>query len=767
MVRFIFTRLRLGLFSFVLILTACALPTPAEKGATASPPLEPIQPPVATLTIDDHTQTAGIGSYCWSDNQGIQKLGLCVDLIGIPTALEPLITSNTPYTAHFHLPLNISPDSVYVSVMPAVSEIINPAQNEFREWGSSPGWSGALPLKSDIEYEFQEGPGLYILQLNVQWKKYGDVSYGFLVQVGQGNENPPAVSMQLPASSAPTPALVNLSIISPLTRLGKGNVFDIAPSPQKNLLAISTSLGVYLYETTSQKEIWFRSFNGTSRNLSFNPDGTRLIIGITGNILPIVDAQNGKTVMELEGEEGIHGVWSPDGKFILTSAGCEQVLVWDARSGKMTQTVQPSKCNNVTPGYVNAAWSWDGKRIYVNSNYGYVSAWDTATYQPLEGYQANPPESTFGFDFAPSTTQNLFALENGLNVALLDGETGKIVKQLAGSNKATPFHYISWSPNGKAVLADDHLWDTETGALLKTFDDFIGLAWLPDGDTLIGISYLNVGIKGVSASTGELLFKLANFGLVDGYSTIPTWDGDHLLTFNGSYETRWNAANGQLLEQRFVASQPGWVSTGYASLSPDGRFIAAPNVIRDSKTRLEILQLHDANQYDKVAWSPDGTRIVSGQSLGMIDPVIWDSQIGKVLSRLSLHVTGFRPYLGALAWSPDGKWIAAGGSLMDPNNGFDDGMIVLWDSQTGAQTQLLTAGMKSERIQALAWSPSQRWLAAGSTSSKIFLWDMQTFTPISILIGHTDQVLGLSWSPNGTLLASTSLDGTVLVWESP
>lgn len=763
---FILTRLRLGLFSFVLILTACAPPTPAEKSATAGPPLEPIKPPVATLTIDEYTQTAGIGSYCWSDNRGIQKLGLCVDFMGIPTAHEPLIASNTPYTAYFHLPLNISPDSVYVSVMPAVSEIINSTQNEFREWGSSPGWSGALPLKSDIEYEFQEGPGLYIFQLNVQWKEYGDVSYGFLVQVGQGNENPPSVSTQLPASSSPTTAPVSLSIISPLTRLGNGNVLDIAASPNGDTLAISTSLGVYLYETNSQKEIWFRSFNGTSPNLSFSPDGTFLIIGITGNILPIVDAQNGKTVMELEGEEGIHGVWSPDGKSVLTSAGCEQVLVWDAQSGKITQTIQPSKCNNVTPGYVNAAWSWDGKRIYVNSNYGYVSAWDTSTYQPLSGYQASPPQSAFGFDFAPSPTQNLFALENGLSVALLDGETGKIIKQLASANKATPFHYISWSPNGKALLADEYLWDTETGVLLRTFDDFIGLAWLPDGDTLIGFSYLNVGIKGISASTGKLLFKLANFGPVDGYSTIPMWDGDHLLTFNGSYETRWNSFNGQVIEQH-LTSQPAWVSTDYAAVSPNANYVASPNVIRDSKSGLEILQLHDANQYDKVAWSPDGNQIVSGQSLGMIDPVIWDSKTGKVLSRLSFHITGFQPYLGALTWSPDGKWIAAGGSLMDPNNGSDEGVIVLWDSQTGEQTQRLTTGMKSERIQSLAWSPSQRWLAAGSTSSKIFLWDMQTFTPIAILIGHTDQVLGLSWSTDGKLLASTSLDGTVLVWESP
>ncbi len=471
--------------------------------------------------------------------------------------------------------------------------------------------------------------------------------------------------------------------------------------------------------------------------------------------------------MELLGEEGIHGVWSPDGKSILTSGGCEQVLVWDAQSGQITHTVQPTKCNIVTPGYVNAVWSWDGKRIYINSNYGHVTVWDTTTYQSLSSYQDNPPENAFGYDFATSPTHNLFALDNGLSVAILDGETGKIVKQLTATDKSTPFHYIHWSPDGKSLLADEHLWNTETGALLKTFDDFIGLTWMPDGDTVIGVSDINTGIKGISASIGKLLFTLDGFGSVNGGSIATAWDGDNLLTFNGSYETHWNSATGQMLEQRSVASQPAWVSTDYAALSPDGRFIASPNAIRDSKSGLKIVQLQDANQYDKVAWSPDGNQIVSGGSLGMLDPVIWDSKTGKVLRKLLFSVAGQRPYLGALIWSPDSKWIVAGGSLIDPNNGFDQGVIVLWDSQTGEQTQLLTAGMKSERIQALAWSPDQHWLATGSTTDKIFLWDMQTFTPIAILTGHTDQVLGLSWSSDGALLASTSLDGTVLVWRLP
>src|SRR5260221_12756874 len=131
----------------------------------------------------------------------------------------------------------------------------------------------------------------------------------------------------------------------------------------------------------------------------------------------------------------------------------------------------------------------------------------------------------------------------------MEGEPEKIVKKLTAADKSTPFHYISWSPDGKSLLADEHLWNTETGALLKTFDDFIGLAWLPDGDTLIGVSYINTGIRGISASTGKLLFTLDGFGSVNGGSIATPWDGDNLLTFNGSYETQWNAVTEQMLEE--------------------------------------------------------------------------------------------------------------------------------------------------------------------------------------------------------------------------
>ncbi len=766
MTRFLMKIFPMSLLSVILILTACApiIPIAQPTIATSSP--ASIKPPPAILTISDVAQTGEVGSYCWTDDPSAQKAILCADMAGIPTSSEPLIAADTPFVGRFHLPIKDPPNSLYIAVMPAQKEIAS-SQDNLRLWEPAGGWSGGLPLKNEVDYEFQENPGLYVFQLNARWEKYGDVSYGFLIQVGQTANTPS--SMESQSSAIQTPATINLNLISPMTRIGKGVVLTIQPSPDGQWLGIGSSLGVYLYDLPEQKEIWFHQYDSTPRYLAFSPDSSQLAIGLAGNVMPIVDVQTRKTVLELQGEEGIHGVWSPDGKSILTSAGCEQVLVWDAEAGQITHTVQPSKCNNVEPGFVNASWSWNGKRIYIDSNYGNVSAWDAETYQPLVGYQPNPPENAFGFDFVTSPTQNLFALKNGLSVAILDGETGNLIKQLESKSTSTPLDHIAWSPDGKRLLADDHLWIVETGVLLKTFDDFIGLAWLSDGDTLIGLSVSDGSLKVVSATSAKTLYTRDGFGPVNGYSSSLFWDGDTLLTYNGTHETRWDPANGQILERHPTTSPPTWVSIDYAPLSPDGRFVALPNAISEAGSNQQVVQLNDHpdHECDRVAWSPDGKRLVSGDSLDLADTVVWNAETGKVLLRLRLDTPGYNTYLGALAWSPDGRWILEAGSLMNMANGMDEGMIALWNAQTGEQTHLLTSGMNSERIEAIAWSPDQHWLAAGSDSGNIFLWDMQLFAPVAIMRGHAGGVIGLSWSADGNLLASSSQDGTVLIWKLP
>jgi len=299
-----------------------------------------------------------------------------------------------------------------------------------------------------------------------------------------------------------------------------------------------------------------------------------------------------------------------------------------------------------------------------------------------------------------------------------------------------------------------------------------GLAWMPDDKTLVGLFSPDGRLNAVDITTGKVLFSLDGFDTTNSfqaYPGYPKWDGKDLLTDDGTDIVCWDTSIGKVVSRTPAPSMPDWaMKFGDVALSPDGkRWVLGPAVV-DATTGDKLVQVASTDGWDKAAGSPDGTRIVSGDSLGfnVNASAVWDAQTGKVLLTLPLDTGGTTPYLGGLAWSPDGTLIAGGGSLTDPS-GMDNGMVVLWDARSGKQFKLLTDGMAGQRINTLAWSPDGQWLAAGMAGGEIILWDMQRYRPVDLLMGHADQVVGLNWSTDGSLLASNGLDGTVLIWKMP
>jgi len=758
----------LGIIFFI---TACGPVTavPEVKSALV------ITPPPATLEVDAVTQMASIGSYCWSSGGAISK-SLCADMAGIPTASDPLVLTEFPVNAKFHFEMELAPNNVTMSVMPAKSgqELVG-ADSAHRLWNPGEGWSGSLPPKVNFEYPFQEtefisGDGLYIILISANWKDFGDASYGFLIQIGAGNQQVSAT----PGESIPTPELVSLQMMTPVTRLGKGAASSLALSADGKWLAVNTPLGVYVYETETQNEIWFLPLgNAQWRVLDFSPNGDRLAIGSQNGGVLVVRSDTGKTLYHIATEESGQPDWSPDGTKLLTGAGCEEVRVWDANSGALLQTVQDVKCNNVVPGIVRAIWSWNGKKIYVSPGNGYVLAYDVETNQPLTGYVPHPPEYGFSTNIISSATKDLFALENGLSIAILNGRTGEIIKLLEGNRQDIPLGEITWSPDGKQLAAGNNgeviVWDVNTGQQIHNiagYQPIPGLSWMPNGETLAGLLSPDGSLNAVNLD-GKIVFSLYGFGMVNGYSSTFFWEGKQLLTYEGAQVTYWEALSGRILKQKPTTAQPTWaLADGYA-LSPDGTRAASPNAVMDAKNFKELARLIDNPEHgrDKVAWSPDGKTLASGDSLNISPIILWDANTGKQI--LTLPTDDIPLYLGGLAFSPNGNLLAAGGSLMNPANGLDNGVLILWNVNNGERVNILTAGMSSQRIMSIAWSPDGHWLTAGTYSGHIILWDMLTLQPIASLDGHADQVFGLSWSTDSTLLASSSMDGSVLIWKLP
>ncbi len=70
-----------------------------------------------------------------------------------------------------------------------------------------------------------------------------------------------------------------------------------------------------------------------------------------------------------------------------------------------------------------------------------------------------------------------------------------------------------------------------------------------------------------------------------------------------------------------------------------------------------------------------------------------------------------------------------------------------------------------DTIRAVAMSPDEHYIAAGSNSGQVHVWREEGRVPHLTIRGHTDRVGAIAFSPDGQALATASWDGTVRLWD--
>jgi WD40 repeat protein len=76
----------------------------------------------------------------------------------------------------------------------------------------------------------------------------------------------------------------------------------------------------------------------------------------------------------------------------------------------------------------------------------------------------------------------------------------------------------------------------------------------------------------------------------------------------------------------------------------------------------------------------------------------------------------------------------------------------------GDKPELILQSGHTKSVNAVAFSPDNRWLASGGKDNVIKIWDLANGNVLRTLYGHTSNVNALAVSPDGTLLASGSGD---------
>ncbi len=516
-------------------------------------------------------------------------------------------------------------------------------------------------------------------------------------------------------------------------RIGKGTITsNIAYSPDGSRLAVSSSIGIWIYDAHTGEELDLLIEDvGSAISIAYSPDGMTLAAANWTDVhLWNTNTGEYKTRLIAATKDDFFLInsiaYSPDGKTITTAGGTEAHL-WDAVTGKHKTTLKDDH------GVINSiAYSPDGKTITT----------------------------------AGGTEAHLWDAVTGKHKATLKGHTDDI-------------YSVAYSPDGKTLATGGadrkgRLWDTVTGkhkATLKGYTHWIhSIVYSPDGTTLAVASGSRAHLHNASTRKNKNTLEGHLYGLwgyVDSIAYSP--DGKTIATASQSEVRLWDAETGRhtgTLKEHMPISD-------LVVYSPDGKTIATAIenplarhsydgivILWDAVTgarKKDFFKDYDSFGFVKsLTYSPDGKTIAT--AIGS-EVHFWDVGTGK---QHETTLKGDTNWISSVAYSPDGKTIATAiGSE-----------VFLWDTDTGKLQN--TNGdwrdgelQHAESITFVAYSPDGNTIASASQNA-VYLWDAHTEKHKNTLKGHTKNITFVAYSPDGNTIitASGTGEGEVRLWNA-
>lgn len=450
--------------------------------------------------------------------------------------------------------------------------------------------------------------------------------------------------------------------------------------------------------------------------------------------------------------------WSPGGGRLLT-VGLGSTDLRDAR-GKVLA--------NLAGEFIDGVWSRDGRRILTIGSSGGAAVWDSL------GHQVAMIDRHFDRgSWSP----------DGRHLAAIGGDTARIwVLEDCGPAVLRGNLRGAWSPDGSrvATVSSDgtaSVWDLAGNRLASIADlpeDEEDVRWTPDGRRIVFSSFDGRGQvweKAVPRAAG------LRHG---GFRPVPSHDGRLLLDQGpGGYlavrdvaghvvgvlaadtalaSAAWSPDNTRLLTVSRTGRMTMWEgrtnrferdSVTLADWSPDGRqFVTVVNrttaTIHALDGRAVATLQRTPNAIDHLVWSPDGRHLFTYEGV---------NYTGSLWTREGRQLATVQGAFMYAAWDP------ASTRVLTHTMGDE---ATVWD--LGGHAAAVLRGHNS-RIAQAAWSPDGTRVLTVSYDRTARIWDLASGA-VNVLEGHGDIVYGGAWSPDGRCVLTVAFDGTARIWPA-